>query len=265
MKKSEQIANRESWLKVIVIAAVVLLLLYKIAVSSFVFRFSDFISLFASLFAVAVSLMYYRKYKELLVLMTEVKDQLAQSEQEPSKRSVVSSNEEQTQKNDLFEGIDPTVTFTPSAKEMETIRLQEEELRQIEMDKTQIFQQLYTRDDLNEEEKKFFEQQIEEKEKRASKLKQDMIQFGAKISQAITKTPQLFQKRDAKLEGIVRAMTPEVVETASLQEINERLDQMRNNIPLETLQALYREGYLDEEYHLTRAGYREVIHVSKLL
>lgn len=345
-KKSEHLENRESWLKVIVIGAFALLLFYKIATSPFVFRFSDFISLFASLFAVAVSLMYYKKYNELsrkfdeMIAATEkhrtpsvhvipetvdakaeknmvedrelvdegnelpVEDQLAEDVQEeqahekealkktheaeelldePNVASVIV--EEPLKQNDLSVNqadekhvskdsekefhddvkLDTPIYHEPTEEEMKTQKIKEEELKQLEMDKTQIYNTLYTRSDLNEEERKYFQQQLQEKETQASNLKKELIQFTNRISQAINKTPQLFQKRDSRIEGIVRLLTPEFVSQASLSEINARLDELTVEIPEETLDSLQREGYLDGENHFTRSGYREAINTSKLI
>ncbi|WP_062235884.1 hypothetical protein [Fictibacillus sp. FJAT-27399] len=343
--KSEQIQNRESWLKVIVIGAFALLLFYKIATSPFVFRFSDFISLFASLFALTISVMYYKKFNDLVRRLEEgsikgqrddapviqslpetvasrndqqdleaeetflegemetlkekmlkeeelqVDDKLAEEVQEEQAEEASEKDEPKEQAAERLEeaqasSVTPQVTeeeppetedrieykksdedyvYEPNEEDMKTQRIKEEELKQIEMDKTQIYQQLYTRADLNEEERKYFQQQLQEKETQASNLKQELIQFTNKISQAINKTPQLFQKRDSRIEGIVRLLKPDFVNTASLSEINERLDELTINIPEETLESLQREGLLDESFHFTRSGYREAINTSKLI
>ncbi|MCK6256201.1 hypothetical protein LCY76_06240 [Fictibacillus sp. KIGAM418] len=355
--KSEQIQNRESWLKVIVIGAFALLLFYKIATSPFVFRFSDFISLFASLFALTISVMYYKKFNDLVRRLEEgsikrqrdaapvtqafsetvasrndqqnleaeetflegemetpkekmlkeeelpVDDKLAEDVQEEQAEEASEKDEPKEVTDELLEDAqsssidlpaseeglvakpsshllddeeqdddilelkksDEDYSYEPNEEDMKTQRIKEEELKQIEMDKTQIYQQLYTRADLNEEERKYFQQQLQEKETQASNLKQELIQFTNKISQAINKTPQLFQKRDSRIEGIVRLLKPDFVNTASLSEINERLDELTINIPEETLESLQREGLLDESFHFTRSGYREAINTSKLI
>ncbi|MDM5337181.1 hypothetical protein QUF84_08130 [Fictibacillus enclensis] len=361
-KKSDQIQNRESWLKVIVIGAFALLLFYKIAASPFVFRFSDFISLFASLFALTISVMYYKKFNELVRKLeerttdTERMEEPAvaalpegivnKNEEEPAVETVfLEEGEQLPQKDDeaedpptdnkqsvevqaeqaeerqealhnpegdssdaeketlesiekadaqpvaepepLFETNEPDneevkedsavnrteqedsvndwTYYEPSEEDMKTQMLKEEELKQIEMDKTQIYQQLYTRANLNEEERKFYQEQLQEKEKQATNLKQELIQFTNRISQAINRTPQLFQKRDSRIEGIVRLLTPEFVSDSSLGEINHKLDELAATIPEETLSSLQREGYLDDRYHFTRSGYREAINASKLI
>ncbi|RXZ00016.1 hypothetical protein [Fictibacillus sp. S7] len=361
-KKSDQIQNRESWLKVIVIGAFALLLFYKIATSPFVFRFSDFISLFASLFALTISVMYYKKFNDLVRKLeerttdTERMEEPAvaalpegivnKNEEEPAVETVfLEEGEQLPQKDDeaedpptdnkqsvevqaeqaeerqealhnpegdasdaeketlesiekadaqpvaepepLFETNEPDAEevkedsavnrteqedsvndwtyYEPSEEDMKTQMLKEEELKQIEMDKTQIYQQLYTRANLNEEERKFYQEQLQEKEKQATNLKQELIQFTNRISQAINRTPQLFQKRDSRIEGIVRLLTPEFVSDSSLGEINDKLDELAATIPEETLSSLQREGYLDDRYHFTRSGYREAINASKLI
>ncbi|MDN4524577.1 hypothetical protein [Fictibacillus fluitans] len=354
-KKSEQIQNRESWLKVIVIGAFALLLFYKIATSPFVFRFSDFISLFASLFALTISVLYYKKFNDLVrkleertpdtkrmeepavaalpegivtkeepaveaVFLEEGENQLKEDEAEElpvdDKQSVDVQAEQAEEREEVlhqpenreaeidesFEGTaaqsaaDPVTVaeadepdnvaikeepsidrmdgedtetdwtyYEPSEEDMKTQMLKEEELKQIEMDKTQIYQQLYSRANLNEEERKFYQEQLQEKEKQATNLKQDLIQFTNRISQAINRTPQFFQKRDSRIEGIVRLLTPEFVSESSLGEINGKLDELAATIPEETLSSLQREGYLDDRYHFTRSGYREAINASKLI
>ncbi|ANX11535.1 hypothetical protein ABE41_005905 [Fictibacillus arsenicus] len=276
--KSNEIKNRESWLKIIIIGGFALLLFYKIATAPFVFRFSDFISLFSSLFAIAVTLIYFNKINKLEKMMedytkgrpvqqTEV--QIAEEEvTEPDQKQLElfeekveeprTAVEEETEEESLEEKEDEI-----SEEIFETKRIKEEELEKIEMDKTQIYNELFTRAQLNEEEMKYFNERIREKETESFNTKQELNQFKERIQNVFKKTPQLFQKRDSRIEGIVRMLNPVTLKNASLEDLNQRLDAVIDVIPTETLDSLVRDGLLDSHYHLTRSGYREFIQVSK--
>ncbi len=277
----DEIKNRESWLKIIIIGAFALLLFYKIATAPFVFRFSDFISVFCSLFAIAISLIYFNKINKL-EKMIESKMSKTVVTAEPQPVSVEETKiAEPVEQLELFEEekvekhvaeadeSEETVEEVEEPEEViseevwETQRIKEEELAKIEMDKTQIYNELFTRAQLSNEEMKYFNERIREKETETFNTKQELNQFKDRIQNVFKKTPQLFQKRDSRIEGIVRMMNPITLKNASLEDLNQRMDQVIDIIPEETLESLVKDGYLDNQYHLTRSGYREFIHVSK--
>jgi hypothetical protein len=267
--KSDEIKNRESWLKIIIIGAFALVIFYKIATAPFVFRFSDFISVFCSLFAIAISLIYFNKINKLekMIEAYTAKGNPVSVSDPIEDIQVEEPGQEQL---DLFEEEVPVEETEEDPEEeaiseeiFETKRIKEEELAKIEMDKTQIYNELFTRAQLNDEEMKYFNERIREKETESFNTKQELNQFKERIQNVFKRTPQLFQKRDSRIEGIVRMLNPVTLKNATLEDLNKRLDQVIDLIPNETLDSLVRDGYLDEHYHLTRSGYREFIQVSK--
>lgn len=272
-KSIDEIKNRESWLKVIIIGAFALLLFYKIATAPFVFRFSDFISVFCSLFAITISLIYFNKINKLERLIeayTSKEKTVHVSEQLPVEEVEATKPVEQLE---LFEDekVDEPIEEIVEEEEEEEIseeiwetkRMKEEELAKIEMDKTQIYNELFTRAQLSNEEMKYFNERIREKETESFNTKQELNQFKDRLQNVLKMTPQFFQKRDSRIEGIVRMMNPITLKNASLEDLNQRMDQVIDIIPEETLDSLIKDGFLDDQYHLTRSGYREFIHVSK--
>lgn len=269
--KSDEIKNRESWLKIVIIGAFALLLFYKIATAPFVFRFSDFISLFSSLFAIAVTLIYFNninKLEKMLESYTKGRP-VQQPEVQITEENMADPDQTQLELFDeKVEEADETPVESEKEEEIseeifETQRIKEEELAKIEMDKTQIYNELFTRAQLNEEEMKYFNERIREKETESFNTKQELNQFKERIQNVFKKTPQLFQKRDSRIEGIVRMLNPVTLKNASLEDLNQRLDGVIDVIPTETLDSLVRDGFLDSHYHLTRSGYREFVTVSK--
>jgi hypothetical protein len=267
--KSDEIKNRESWLKIIIIGAFALVIFYKIATAPFVFRFSDFISVFCSLFAIAISLIYFNKINKLekMIEAYTAKGKPVSVSDPIEDIQVEEPGQEQL---DLFEEEVPVEETEEDPEEeaiseeiFETKRIKEEELAKIEMDKTQLYNELFTRAQLNDEEMKYFNERIREKETESFNTKQELNQFKERIQNVFKRTPQLFQKRDSRIEGIVRMLNPVTLKNATLEELNKRLDHVIDLIPNETLDSLVRDGYLDEHYHLTRSGYREFIQVSK--
>lgn len=272
-KSIDEIKNRESWLKVIIIGAFALLLFYKIATAPFVFRFSDFISVFCSLFAITISLIYFNKINKLERLIeaytskektVHVSEQLPVEEVEATKPVEQLELFEDEKVDELIEEIVEEEEEGEISEEIwETKRMKEEELAKIEMDKTQIYNELFTRAQLSNEEMKYFNERIREKETESFNTKQELNQFKDRLQNVLKMTPQFFQKRDSRIEGIVRMMNPITLKNASLEDLNQRMDQVIDIIPEETLDSLIKDGFLDDQYHLTRSGYREFIHVSK--
>lgn len=284
-EQSAEFKNRESWLKIIIIGAFALLIFYKIATAPFVFRFSDFISVFSSLFAITISLIYFNKVSKLEKMIESFtsKERAVQSF-ETTPEAVVAEEPDQEQL-ELFEEKEEKVVVPEEVEETienneenkqeekevvideeeiwETQRMKEEELAKIEMDKTQIYNELFSRAQLSKEEMTYFNEKIREKETESFNTKQELNQFKDRIQNVFKKTPQFFQKRDSRIEGIVRMMNPVTLKNASLEDLNQRMDQVIDVIPEETLNSLIRDGLLDDTYHLTRSGYREFIHVSK--
>ncbi|WP_416731003.1 hypothetical protein [Fictibacillus sp. JL2B1089] len=281
-EQSAEFKNRESWLKIIIIGAFALLIFYKIATAPFVFRFSDFISVFSSLFAITISLIYFNKVSKLEKMIESYtsKERVTQSF-EATPVPVVAEEPDQEQL-ELFEEKEETIVVPEEVEEVtenneeneqeevideeeiwETQRIKEEELAKIEMDKTQIYNELFSRAQLSKEEMSYFNEKIREKETESFNTKQELNQFKDRIQNVFKKTPQFFQKRDSRIEGIVRMMNPVTLKNASLEDLNQRMDQVIDVIPEETLNSLIRDGLLDDTYHLTRSGYREFIHVSK--
>ncbi|WP_144701809.1 hypothetical protein [Fictibacillus phosphorivorans] len=287
-EQSAEFKNRESWLKIIIIGAFALLIFYKIATAPFVFRFSDFISVFSSLFAITISLIYFNKVSKLekMIESFTFKERAAQSFETTPAVAVVVEEPEQEQL-ELFEEkeeqhkvpvseVEEVDATEEDEKEQEvkeevideeeiweTQRIKEEELAKIEMDKTQIYNELFSRAQLSKEEMTYFNEKIREKETESFNTKQELNQFKDRIQNVFKKTPQFFQKRDSRIEGIVRMMNPVTLKNATLEDLNQRMDQVIDVIPEETLNSLIRDGLLDDTYHLTRSGYREFIHVSK--
>lgn len=281
-EQSAEFKNRESWLKIIIIGAFALLIFYKIATAPFVFRFSDFISVFSSLFAITISLIYFNKVSKLEKMIESYtsKERVTQSF-DATPVPVVAEEPDQEQL-ELFEEKEEKIVVPEEVEEVtenneeneqeevideeeiwETQRIKEEELAKIEMDKTQIYNELFSRAQLSKEEMSYFNEKIREKETESFNIKQELNQFKDRIQNVFKKTPQFFQKRDSRIEGIVRMMNPVTLKNASLEDLNQRMDQVIDVIPEETLNSLIRDGLLDDTYHLTRSGYREFIHVSK--
>ncbi|MED1865340.1 hypothetical protein P4V41_17880 [Fictibacillus nanhaiensis] len=292
-EQSAEFKNRESWLKIIIIGAFALLIFYKIATAPFIFRFSDFISVFSSLFAITISLIYFNKVSKLEKMIESFtsKERAVQTYETASSVALVADEPDQEQL-ELFEEkeevneapvseVEKDEVIKEDEKEQEvkeqeakeevideeeiweTQRIKEEELAKIEMDKTQIYNELFSRAQLSKEEMTYFNEKIREKETESFNTKQELNQFKDRIQNVFKKTPQFFQKRDSRIEGIVRMMNPVTLKNASLEDLNQRMDQVIDVIPEETLKSLIRDGLLDDTYHLTRSGYREFMHVSK--
>jgi len=132
----------------------------------------------------------------------------------------------------------------------------EQQLNKLELDKTQLLEELLTRANIGEEEKQMYRLRIREKENEASKLKQELVLMKDRVA-------HLLLKRDPEMERIVQILGAEFILNSSFDELNQKFQQVHIQLSDEAIRHLQRENYIDEHLQFTRIGYRELLKTAK--
>ncbi|MCA0992321.1 hypothetical protein [Pseudalkalibacillus hwajinpoensis] len=210
-----------------------ILLLYLVAFSPFMFR------LFITCLSVGVSLYVIKKIHDFdRVLKGEKAEQPAPSSNEANQLSFSLEQPE-----------------ADSSEEAE----KERELEQINSDKTMLFEELLSKADLDEIEKESYRNRMQQKESESHRIVQEVLLFKDKIQKAVIDKKGLFIKETPDMKLVAELIGLESVESSSFVELNEELRLIYNEIPEAKRTILIEYEMVNEDFELTRLGYKELM------
>ncbi|MEC2072807.1 hypothetical protein [Alkalihalophilus marmarensis] len=129
------------------------------------------------------------------------------------------------------------------------------QLQKIDLDRTELLEELFAKASLDDEEKQKYRSKIKQKDNEISRLRQELMNAGEKIQQVVLETKNYFVKHDPMKE-LATSIDQELLEADSLDLLNEHLQRKRATMSEEDLMALSKAGYVDEDFKLTRAGFK---------
>jgi hypothetical protein len=212
-----------------------ILLLYLVAFSPFMFR------LFITCLSVGVSLYVIKKIHDF--------DRVLKGEK--AEQPAPSSNEA----NQLSFSLEQPEVEAESIEEAE----KERELEQINSDKTMLFEELLSKADLDEIEKESYRNRMQQKESESNRIKQEVLLFKDKIQKAVIDKKGLFIKETPDMKMVAELIGVESVESSSFVELNEELRLIYNDIPEAKRTTLIEYEMVNEDFELTRLGYKELM------
>lgn len=212
-----------------------ILLLYLVAFSPFMFR------LFLTCLGVGVSLYVIKKIQDF--------DRILKGEK-------IKTDSDSN-------AMDDQLSF-PLAKPIEDIEEAEEadkerELERINSDKTLLFEELLSKADLDELEKEKYRNRMQQKESESNRIKQDILQFKDRIQKAVSDKKSLFIKETPDMKLVAELIGLESVESSSHIQLNEELRMIHNDIPETKRETLLEYEMVNEDFELTRLGYKELM------
>lgn len=238
---------KKNWLKSILVIILIIVLFYLVSLNDLIFRV---ILLCLSLFAVGIALFVLNKVNAVVGYFEENRKNVA--------ATTVTEKQE-----DIEEHKEESVDDGLSRDDFDTQKIKEEELSRAEMDKTMILDELFERASLNEEEKQLFNERIREKDSEIARIQQDLIQFRDKVYQFITDKTHLFAKKETDMESVAKLLPSELIFDSSFTELNEKFKALEDALLPETVESFKESGYVDDEFNLTRMGYKELIRAAK--
>ncbi|MGA9288345.1 MAG: hypothetical protein WBV93_08305, partial [Anaerobacillus sp.] len=135
----------------------------------------------------------------------------------------------------------------------------ERELERINSDKTMLFEELLSKADLDELEKETYRNRMQQKETESNRIKQEIILFKDKIQKAVIDKKGLFIKETPDMKLVAELIGIESVESSSFVELNEELRIIYDDIPETKRDILIEYEMVNEEFELTRLGYKELM------
>lgn len=218
-------ATLKRWLKGLLLIAITCWVIIASSTSAFIFR------MFVILFMVGLAFWINNKFNEVIRI-------LKQNEKSAS----------QTESIELEEQIQV-----------------EQELMERELEKTQLLEELLVLADLSDDQRAQYLKQINQKEKEVNRLKDELWRYKDKIQQVVSDGTKLILKSSPNMKGIVERLGPEFVKTSSFTMLNESLFLIKNELSDDLISYMESNGYVDEHFHITRNGYKELRKVAKRL
>ena len=140
-----------------------------------------------------------------------------------------------------------------------TVTEKEEQLEKIDLDRTQMLEELFSKAELDEREKQTYRERIKQKESEHSYIMQDLMIVKGKLQQAVLDTKKYFVKADPMKE-IAATIEGENIEDASIATLNHKVQAViSSSLSKEAVDALLKGNYVDEDFNLTRSGYKALL------
>lgn len=260
--KSQSIRNRESWLKILVLALFSLIIAFKLVTSSFNinmddFRFTDLLSLILSLFAIALSMAFYFKatdtsndfYNNTYIFTKEISEILGRIEAGFGER-LRHLDEGYNRLGDKFEKlpIDPI-------KAEKKVKQEEVEINKKEIELNQIFEGLARRAKLDDKERKDLLNQLELKNKEIQDSKRELIFLKRRIEDVnrnrLIKNQPITIASANYLERLIKEMN---LQSGSQDEIVKRFKSFKEDIPEFIFEHWKQIDLINSEGELTVRG-----------
>ncbi|MEK4564949.1 hypothetical protein MKX54_09790 [Alkalihalobacillus sp. FSL R5-0424] len=138
----------------------------------------------------------------------------------------------------------------------------ETELQQLDMDRTQMFEELLSRSAIEEHEKTEYREKMAYKTSETSRIREELGHAPSKLQLVYEGTKKYFVK-DNPMKEIAASLDSEVIENGTLSELNDEIQRMIPRLSRESLQSLEKSSYMDESYKLTRSGYKELVQAAE--
>ena len=134
----------------------------------------------------------------------------------------------------------------------------EQELKKIDLDRTQLLEELFTKAQLDEAVKQSYREKIKQKDSEQSTIMQEVINIKGRLQSAVLETKKYFVKVDPMKE-VAAAIEPDKILEGSITALNDEVQTIITSLSEETVEALQKNDYIDEDFKLTRSGYKALV------
>ncbi len=132
------------------------------------------------------------------------------------------------------------------------------QLEKIDLDRTQLLEELFTKAELDEAAKQTYREKIKQKDSERTTIMQDVLNIRGKLHSAVLETKKYFVKVDPMKEVAAAIESDKIVE-GSITTLNREVQGIITSLPEETVEALQKNAYIDEDLKLTRSGYKALV------
>ncbi|MED4126998.1 hypothetical protein [Shouchella miscanthi] len=149
-------------------------------------------------------------------------------------------------------------------KEHDLVALQEKEyqLQKLDLDRTQLFEELLSKTELAELDKEKIRERLEQTDTETSRVRQEWLNASSRLMNVVKGTKKLFVKQSPMRE-IAASMDPDILESGSFAALNEEIQRLLPRLSKESNQSLANSNYIDEDNQLTRSGYKALLQANE--
>ncbi|TSB46994.1 hypothetical protein [Alkalicoccobacillus porphyridii] len=151
----------------------------------------------------------------------------------------------------------------PKLSEPELLE-KESELQQLDLDRTQMFEELLSRSAIEEHEKTAYREKLAEKATETTRIREELGHEPSRLQMVYEGTKKYFVK-DNPMKEIAASLDASVIENGTLAELNDEIQRMIPRLSRESLESLEKSSYMDDSYKLTRSGYKELVQAADQL
>ncbi len=166
---------------------------------------------------------------------------------------IMTANHDIGRKNDLDE-----------TKEHDLRALEEKEfqLQKLDLDRTRLFEELLSKTQLEEAEKRTIRDRLQQTENETSHVRQEWFNASNRLMSMMRGTKKLFI-RESPMKEIAASMDQEVLESGSFSALNSEIQRLLPRLSKESENLLAKSNYIDHEFQLTRSGYKALLQASE--
>ncbi|MCM3718193.1 hypothetical protein [Fictibacillus phosphorivorans] len=263
----EKIKLRNHWFKIILISLFSMVFMFKIAVTTFTFHFSDLLAFLLAIFAIGICSMFYVKINEALQAFSAAGKSFLPG----------SPKDTQNETEEAEEILETEITYDESEKEeMERqLFMLEDQVKRMKQVQQEITNRLVD-EDLHEDDKRDYIDYLLQKEKEIMLAKQEIVRITSLLDpeemvedeyendeQQVEEIQDEQSIQTATAKDVVQLLGKEFVLNASLEQFNHKMREIQHSITVETANHLKEEGLIDPYFNVTRKGLKEFRRAAK--
>ncbi|WP_157404669.1 hypothetical protein [Shouchella shacheensis] len=148
------------------------------------------------------------------------------------------------------------------ANDLRTLEQKEFELQKLDLDRTQIFEDLLSQTALEEADKSRFREKIQEADKETSKVREEWLNASNRMMSMVSGAKRMFVK-ESPMKEMAASIDERILDHGSFQELNQEIQRLVPRLSKESKDALAKTNYVDEDNQLTRSGYKALLQASE--
>lgn len=146
--------------------------------------------------------------------------------------------------------------------DLEALQEKEFQLQKLDLDRTQLFEELLSKTELEELEKEKIRERLEQTDTETSKVRQEWLNASSRLMNVVKGTKKLFVKQSPMRE-IAASMDPDILESGSFAALNYEIQRLLPRLSKDSNQSLANSNFIDDDNQLTRSGYKALLQANE--
>lgn len=275
--KSQEIRNRESWLKVIIILLFAFIIAWKLATSTINFNFSDFkftdlLSLLLSIFAIGMSVQFYFKANDTANTFYDNTYKFTKDFSEILGRIEAVFGERLRHLDEGYAGLRDKFEKMPidPVRAEKQVKKEEEEVKKTEQERNKLIETLAEKARLQEDEKDELFKKLREKDVMLENAKRELVFLQKRFARSEISSDESssfgFDSAFARYirHRLINEMGREVINEAPPGVVIRRFDSVKDDLHKAFIADMKKYGLIDSKSTLTERGVEILKEMAKV-